>query len=119
MSPIERIVFALLFVAAIGFFLRNGYRLFAMMCLGQWENRFDHLWARFRGMLVQAFGQRRVVSEPFGVNHFVIFWGFMALLLVNSEFLVAGLFPRFSFRFLGTIGVSRAIRSARAIGRNG
>ena len=42
---------------------------------------------------VYAFGQKRVVSKPFGVNHFVIFWSFLILLLANGEFLVNGLFP--------------------------
>jgi Fe-S oxidoreductase len=90
-------------VGAVGFLLRNVYRLFAMICLGQTENRFDHLWSRFRGMLVYAFAQVRVVSEGFGVNHLFLFWGFMFLLLINLEFLVSGIFPRFSFWFLGDI----------------
>lgn len=87
----------------VGFFLRNVFRLFAMVCLGRWENRFDHLWSRFRGMLLYAFVQLRVVSEKFGINHFLLFWGFMVLLLVNAQFFIAGVFPLFSFAFLGTI----------------
>jgi len=102
LSGLERLVFVVLFVFAVGFFLRNLYRLFAMMCLGRWENRFDHLWSRLGGALFYAFGQRRVISEKFGFNHFFIFWGFMVLLVINSEFLIAGIFPRFSFEFLGT-----------------
>jgi Fe-S oxidoreductase len=53
-------------------------------------------------MLKYGFGQIRVVSERFGINHFLLFWGFMVLALVNFEFLVAGVFPEFSFSFLGT-----------------
>ncbi|NLN60043.1 MAG: (Fe-S)-binding protein [Deltaproteobacteria bacterium] len=74
-----------------------------MICLGRSENRFDRLWSRFRGMLVYGFAQVRVVSEGFGVNHLLLFWGFMFLLLMNVEFLVSGVFPRFSFWFLGDI----------------
>ena len=92
-----------MFLFAIGFFLRNIYRLFAMMCLGRWENRFDHLITRLKNALLFAFGQKRVVGEMYGINHFLIFWGFMALVLVNTEFLLAGLFPQFSFAFLGII----------------
>lgn len=44
-------------------------------------------------MLFYAFGQRRVVSKPFGVNHFVLFWAFMILVLANAEFLLGGLAP--------------------------
>jgi Fe-S oxidoreductase len=74
-----------------------------MVCLGRWENRFDHLWSRFKGMCLYAFVQLRVVSEKFGINHFCLFWGFMVLALVNAQFFIAGVFPRFSFSFLGTI----------------
>jgi len=101
LSRIEVYVFVVLFIFAVAFFLRNVYRLFALMCLGRYENRFDHLWKRFQNMIVYAFGQLRVISVRFGINHFFIFWGFMLLLMVNLQFLVAGLFPRFSFEFLG------------------
>ncbi|MHB8104979.1 MAG: (Fe-S)-binding protein, partial [Dehalococcoidales bacterium] len=40
-----------------------------------------------------AFGQKRVVKKPFGINHFVLFWAFMILLISNTEFLLNGLFP--------------------------
>ena len=100
MSTIESLVFAVLLVFGLGFFLRNVYRLFAMVCLGRWENRFDRLWSRFKGMCLYAFVQLRVVSEKFGVNHFFLFWGFMVLALVNAQFFIAGVFPRFSFAFL-------------------
>lgn len=103
MSGTEIGMFAVLLLLALAFFARDVYRLFAMMCLGRWENRFDHLWVRLRNMLLYAFGQRRVLDEKYGFNHFVIFWGFMALLLVNTQFLVAGIFPDFSFRFLGPV----------------
>jgi Fe-S oxidoreductase len=96
-------MFAVLLFLAVAVFAKDFYRLFAVMCLGRWENRFDHLWARLRGMVLYAFGQRRVLDEKFGVNHFLIFWGFMVLLLVNAQFLAAGLFPDFSLKFLGPV----------------
>ncbi len=103
MSTVESIIFAVLLVCGFGFFLSNVFRLFSFLCLGQWENRFDHLWSRLKGMFVYAFLQLRVVSEKFGVNHFFLFWGFMVLLLVNTQFFIGGVFPRFSFDFLGAI----------------
>ena len=103
MSSVESLVFYLVFIVAIALFLRNVYRLFAMICLGRFENRFDLLWSRFKGMLVYAFAQVRVVSEKFGINHFFLFWGFLVLALTNVEFLLSGLFPRFSFDFIGGI----------------
>ena len=103
MSAVESLIFAVLLVCGFGFFLRNVFRLFSFLCLGQWENRFDHLWSRLKGMFVYAFLQLRVVSEKFGVNHFFLFWGFMVLFLVNTQFFIGGVFPRFSFDFLGAI----------------
>lgn len=103
MSGAEIGTFVLLLLLALALFARDLYRLFAMMCLGRWENRFDHLWARLRSALWYAFAQRRVISEKFGFNHFFIFWGFLVLLLVNGEFLAAGVFPQFSLRFLGPV----------------
>jgi hypothetical protein len=44
-------------------------------------------------MLLYAFGQKRVVSKLFGLNHFIIFWSFLILLVANSEFILNGLFP--------------------------
>ena len=103
MTTPESLIFAALLVCGLGFFLRNVFRLFSFLCLGQWENRFDHLWSRLKGMFVYAFLQLRVVSEKFGVNHFFLFWGFMVLFLVNIQFFIGGVFPRFSFDFLGAI----------------
>ncbi|MGC9329571.1 MAG: (Fe-S)-binding protein, partial [Candidatus Hinthialibacter sp.] len=97
-----RIIYVILFLIAIGFFCRNAFRLLALLCLGRWDNRFDNLTERLKSMLTYAFGQRRVIQSPYGFNHFLIFWGFMTLLMMNSEFLIAGLFPQFSFAFLGT-----------------
>ena len=101
MSPIENVIFAILLVGGVLFFLKNAFRLLAMICLGRTENRFDRLIDRFKGMLVYGFGQLRVVSEKFGVNHFLLFWGFLVLVCVNSEFFIAGVFPKFSWDFIG------------------
>ncbi len=109
MSSIERLLFAIVFFGAVAFFLKNVFRLIATICLGRPANRFDRLWSRLRNMLVYGFGQLRVVSERFGINHFFLFWGFMVLAFVNFEFLVAGLFPDtstvkgFSLLFMGRI----------------
>lgn len=103
MTGIERIVFVIIVIAAILFFLKNVFRLFALLCLGKWENRFDRLWSRLINLLKYGFGQKRVVAKPFGVNHFFIFWSFMTLTVVYVEFLINGMFPRFNLGFLGEI----------------
>lgn len=92
MSP-NIIVYAIVFIAAMAFFSWSCYRRFRLVTLGVGENRFNEIGKRIGNMLIYAFGQRRVVSRPFGINHFVLFWCFLILILANTEFLFNGLFP--------------------------
>jgi Fe-S oxidoreductase len=101
MSTIESVIFTVLLAIAVIFFLKRIYTLFALVLLGRGENRFDRLFKRLKDMLLFGFVQKRVIEKPFGFNHFFLFWGFIVLLIINIEFVVAGMFPRFSFSFLG------------------
>ena len=92
MSP-RIALFAVVFVAALAFFGWSCYRRFRLVALGKPDNRFNDVGKRIWSMLFYAFGQRRVVSRPFGINHFVLFWCFIILLIANAEFLFNGLFP--------------------------
>lgn len=103
MSTIESLIFTVLLAIAVIFFLKRVYTLFSLVLLGRGENRFDRLWRRFKDMLLFGFIQKRVIEKPFGFNHFFLFWGFVVLLVLNIEFVVAGMFPRFSLHFLGDI----------------
>ncbi len=85
--------FIIVLVLAIAFFFYSCYRRFGLILKGRPENRFNAFFKRFWNMLYFAFGQRRVVSKPFGINHFVLFWAFMILLISNTEFLLNGLAP--------------------------
>jgi Fe-S oxidoreductase len=87
------IAFIVVFAAAILFFAWSCYKRFGLVLKGRPDNRFNAVHKRFWNMLFYAFGQRRVVSKPFGVNHFVLFWAFMVLLIANAEFLLNGLAP--------------------------
>ena len=104
MTVVESVIFALAFFGSLFLFLRRVFRLFAMVLLGKAEPRFDRLLGRLKSLLLFGFGQKRVIEQPFGVNHFFLFWGFVLLqLMVNSEFIIAGIFPRFSLGFLGNV----------------
>jgi Fe-S oxidoreductase/nitrate reductase gamma subunit len=99
---LRNLIFALLFFAALALFARRVYLLFAMVLLGQGENRLDRIRERLKSLALYGFGQRRVVQRPFGVNHLLLFWGFILLqLFVNIEFIVRALFPSFSLNFIG------------------
>ena len=89
--------FIIVFSLAILFFIYSCWKRFGLVFRGRPDNRFDSFFKRFGNMVVYAFGQRRVVSKPFGFNHFVLFWAFMLLLLANTEFLIRGLFPSVSW----------------------
>jgi Fe-S oxidoreductase len=87
------VLYSIVFAAAVVFFAWSCLRRFGLLRLGRPENRFDRPGRRIWEMIYYAFIQRRVVSRAFGVNHFVLFWCFMALLVANTEFLLGGLFP--------------------------
>ena len=92
MSP-DITLFIIVFVVAVAIFGWSCFRRFRLVTVGKAENRFNHVGKRIWSMLFYAFGQRRVVSRPFGLNHFVLFWCFIILLIANTEFLFNGLFP--------------------------
>lgn len=91
-------IFAALLLASLALFCFNCYRRLSLVTVGAaGEERFDQPMTRFFDTLVYAFGQKRVVQRPFGVNHSIIFWAFLVLALANAEFLVQGIFPAISF----------------------
>ncbi|MGD1118189.1 MAG: electron transfer flavoprotein, partial [Dehalococcoidales bacterium] len=94
------IAFIIVLVIALVFFAFSIYRRFGLILKGKAENRFNAPWRRFWNMIYYGFFQRRVVKKVFGINHFVLFWAFMVLLISNTEFLLNGLAP-------GTISFSR------------
>lgn len=89
-------IFTVLLVASLAVFAWGCWKRLSLISLGQSEDRFDNIGGRFGEMLLYAFGQKRVLAKPFGINHFVIFWSFIILLIANTEFLLHGVFPGIS-----------------------
>ncbi len=87
------ITFIIVLILALAFFAYSCYQRFGLVLKGKPDNRFNAIGKRLGNMLFYAFGQRRVVKKPFGINHFVLFWAFMILLISNTEFLLNGLAP--------------------------
>ncbi|PLX83650.1 MAG: electron transfer flavoprotein [Desulfuromonas sp.] len=100
--PINHTLFVPIFLFAILFFCYSCYRRLQLVALGQPEDRFDRPGERLAAMLTYAFGQKRVLARPFGVNHFVLFWAFLFLLGANGEFLLEGLHPALTLAQLPT-----------------
>jgi Fe-S oxidoreductase/nitrate reductase gamma subunit len=88
-------VFIAVFIAAIALFGYSCFRRFRLIMLGKPENRFNGIVKRIRNMLYYPFSQRCTISRSyrFGINHALLFWSFMILLIANTEFLLHGLAP--------------------------
>ncbi|MFC1915105.1 heterodisulfide reductase-related iron-sulfur binding cluster [Chloroflexota bacterium] len=83
------------FAVAVAFFVWSCFRRFRLITLGRAENRFNKIGKRIWNMIFYPFAQRCSItrSYPFGLNHAILFWCFMVLLVANTEFLLHGLFP--------------------------
>lgn len=99
MTP-KFIIYAPILAASLLFFGWSCYRRLALVAVGMPEVRIDNPGQRILNVFRFAFGQKRVVARPFGLNHAFIFWAFMILLIANCQFLVFGLFPGISMNVL-------------------
>ncbi|HEX2781034.1 MAG TPA: hypothetical protein VHM30_16160, partial [Gemmatimonadaceae bacterium] len=99
----SNVIFLLFVVLATGFFALNVQRLVAYMRLGRPDDRSDRPLRRLGNLFGIAVGQSKILREPVaGVMHALIFWGFMVLTVGTIEFILQGIFPRFSLGFLPT-----------------
>lgn len=90
---INTVIFTVIFAAAILLFCWSCFNRFRLITLGKPEDRFSNAGRRLQDMFLFAFGQKRVISRPFGLNHFFLFWSFAILLIANVEFCLHGLLP--------------------------
>jgi Fe-S oxidoreductase len=102
-SP-ETILFLVVLAGSLTFFSLNVRRLAGYLRIGKKESRADRPWERIRNVLTVAFGQSKLLREPFaGTLHFCIFWGFVVLLSAVLETIAEGVVPGFTFAFLGPL----------------
>lgn len=97
---INHSLFTILFVLSAVVFCILAWRRLSLISLGKAEERFDNIPGRLRDMVLFAFGQKKVLARPFGINHFIIFWSFLILLAANADFMINGIFPAISLRLL-------------------
>ncbi|UCG11427.1 MAG: (Fe-S)-binding protein [Deltaproteobacteria bacterium] len=96
------VIFLIVFVAANVFFLLTIHKLYKIVRLGKPEDRFDRAWERIKGLATFVFGQRRVIDEPAGWGHLLIFWGFIIITIGSIETFGAGIYHGFAYwKFLG------------------
>lgn len=100
----QSLIFVLVLIGSLVLFGWNVRRLITYLRLGRKETRFDQPWTRVKNTLKIAFGQSKILREPFaGILHVLIFWGFLVLLAAVLESIGEGIVPGFSLAFLGTL----------------
>ena len=94
-SSASSVVFAIVVVAALGFFSYNVQRLVAELRIGrQQDSRWNDLPRRFWNFLQIGIFQKKIFRDSVaGPMHAAIFWGFCVLTLGTAEMIIAGIFP--------------------------
>ena len=92
---LNTVIFIVVFVLAMAFFAWSCFSRFRLVALGTPDNRFKEIGRRIWNMIYYPFSQRCTISKNyrFGINHALLFWSFMLLLIANTEFLLHGLAP--------------------------
>jgi Fe-S oxidoreductase len=98
---IDNLVILLLIIIATFIFAHRLLYLLRLTNLGEGAFQWDRKTPRFRSLFSKGFGQHLVLRKLSGLGHFFIFWGFFFFALGGGESLLAGVFPGFSFAFLG------------------
>ncbi len=82
------------FLTALGLFVRRVSYVVRLLLLGRPEMRWPPVPDRIKRVLVDVFGQGRMLDEPLvGIPHMLIFYGFLVFLLASSGMLFQGLLP--------------------------
>lgn len=94
---LQGVVLLILFLAVLGAFAVILRMLVRSLMLGKSEDRFDRWGARIWSVVVFVGAQARVLAQPAGLGHFVIFWGFVFITLGTFEHIAGMIFPGFSY----------------------
>ena len=99
------IVLSLIVLFAIAFFLRNVFGFLKIMFQAKRPSfRTDQIFERVKGLIIYVFGQKRILKNYTwaGIEHFMLFWGFMIITIGSTELVILGFVPGFeAFGFLG------------------
>lgn len=96
------IVFLLITAVSVYAFGTALKKKIEILSLGAKEDRSDEPGKRFMNFVSLVFGQSKLINEPYGIIHFIIFWGFIFICLGELPLIFEGLFPAYSFPLLGT-----------------
>jgi Fe-S oxidoreductase len=100
----QNVIFIAVLIAAFSIFGYSVKNLISYLKLGRAYNRTDRKIERLKKVITIAFGQSKLLREPAaGLMHFFIFWGFVILLSSIVESIGEGIYPNFSFNFIGRL----------------
>lgn len=88
MQSVNTSYFLPILAGFLAFFAWSAYSKISLVKLGMPTDRK----AKTGEMFKFAIGQKRVIKGPFGMNHAMLFWSFLVLLVANGDFLLSGLF---------------------------
>src|SRR5690554_133039 len=90
---IGQLLFAILFIAAIGFAGYNARIILRNIRLGRPVDRTDQPSKRWKTMLLVAFGQKKMFKRPFpALLHLFVYLGFIIINIEMLEIVIDGLF---------------------------
>jgi len=107
---VQGVIMLILLLTVLAVFFLVVRRLVRALMLGKpEEGRLDHIGERIKSVLVFVGGQARVLSQPAGLGHFVIFWGFVFITLGTIEHILGMVITGFSYRAIFGSGVAGVI----------
>jgi heterodisulfide reductase subunit C len=93
MNFLDNILFAIVLAVGAGYFAMNVKKLIRNINLGRDVNRKDHSSARWKNMMMIAFGQSKMVKRPVaGFLHIIVYAGFVIINIEVIEIVIDGLF---------------------------
>jgi len=93
MHLLQQILFVLLTAAAVWLFARKVRMIRRNIMLGRDEELKDNPGARWRNMLLMAFGQKRMFDKPLvGLLHLIVYVGFVIINIEIVEIVLDGIF---------------------------
>lgn len=97
---VQGIVLLVLFVAVLSVFGIILRILIRLLKCGIPEQRFDRWGGRVKSVLLYVGVQARVLAQPAGLGHFIIFWGFIFITLGTAEHILGMIVPGFGYELI-------------------
>ena len=112
------LLFYALIAVALALFAWRAVFLVRVMLAGRPANRWDKIPARVLSVVVNVFGQARLIRGDFwpGLMHATIFWGFCILTLGTIEFFGKGVTEAFHLPFMSNTALYLILQDTFSLG---